>query len=152
MATYSIMLNSQVLNCSQTWIKGKNFKECVVLHWQEVLQETLVLSDELVMQIAIGYHKEFLKLMFWVLEWMAKGWWLIQWPIYIILVVDKTKLSCLEAWCRGKEDRVGGKGAHGQSKVMGINYITVVKLGLNAKVCMNLHVTLLHMSEGNFRS
>ena len=85
-------------------------------------------------------------------KWMAKGWWLIQWPIYIILVVDKTKLSCLEAWCRGKEDRVGGKGAHGQSKVMGINYITVVKLGLNAKVCMNLHVTLLHMSEGNFRS
>ena len=77
---------------------------------------------------------------------------MIQWPIYIILVVDKTKLSCLEALCRGKEDRVGGKGAHGQSKVMGINYITVVKLGLNAKVCMNLHVTLLHMSEGNFRS
>lgn len=56
-------------------------------------------------------------------EWIAKGWWLIQWPIYIILVVDKTKLSCLEAWCRGKEDRVGRKGAHGQSKAMGINYI-----------------------------
>ena len=85
-------------------------------------------------------------------EWIAKGWWLIQWPIYIILVVDKTKLSCLEAWCRGEEDRVGGKGAHGQSKAMGIDYITVVKLGLNAEVCMNLHVTLLHMSEGNFRS
>ena len=47
---------------------------------------------------------------------------------------------------------MGGKGARGQSKVMGIIYITVVKLGLNAKVCMNLHVTLLHMSEGNFRS
>lgn len=85
-------------------------------------------------------------------EWMAKGWWLIQWPIYIILVVDKTKLSCLKACHRGKEGRVGGKGAHGQSKAMGIDYLTVVKLRLNAKVCMNLHVTLLHMSEGNFRS
>ena len=47
---------------------------------------------------------------------------------------------------------MGGKGAHRQSKAMGIDYITVVKLRLNAKVCMNLHVTLLHMSEGNFRS
>ena len=103
----------------------------------------------------IGYHRVSLADVLSISpswEWMAKGWWLIQWPIYIILVVDKTKLSCLEAWCRGKEDRVGGKGARGQSKVMGINYITVVKLGLNAKVCMNLHVTLLHMSEGNFRS
>ena len=47
---------------------------------------------------------------------------------------------------------MGGKGAHGQSKVMAFDYISVVKQGLNEKVCMNLHVTLLHMSEGNFRS
>ena len=47
---------------------------------------------------------------------------------------------------------MGGKGVHEQSKVMGIDYISVVKQGLNEKVSMNLHVTLLHMSEGNFRS
>ena len=50
-------------------------------------------------------------------EWITKGWWLIQWPIYIILVVDKTKLSCLKACYRGKEGRVGGKGVHSKVKL-----------------------------------